>query len=100
MSVLKSKRKPSQFEVFHQLTKVRQEVTNLLLQNFGYDLERAEKRISHKFGDREYEELTPEEKDRYKIMSRYKRNNIETLFNQLKEVTVCSTQSDLQTEQS
>ena len=65
MSVLKSKRKPSQFEVFHQLTKVRQEVTNLLLQNFGYDLERAEKRISHKFGDREYEELTPEEKDRY-----------------------------------
>ena len=44
--------------------KVRQEVTNLLLQNFGYDLERAEKRISHKFGDRDYEELTPEEKDR------------------------------------
>ena len=60
MSVLKSKRKPSQFEVFHQLMKVRQEVTNLLLQNFGYDLERAEKRISHKFGDRDYEELTHE----------------------------------------
>lgn len=45
--------------------KVRQEVTNLLLQNFGYDLERAEKRIAHKFGDRDYEELTPEEKLRY-----------------------------------
>lgn len=72
MSVLKSKRKPSQFEVFHQLMKVRQEVTNLLLQNFGYDLERAEKRISHKFGDRDYEELTPEEKDRYdKLMKKY-----------------------------
>lgn len=39
-------------------------------------------------------------KNHYKIMSRYQRNNIETLFNQLKEVTVCSTQSDLQTEQS
>lgn len=39
-------------------------------------------------------------KNHYKIMSRYQRNNIETLFNQLKEVTLCSTQSDLQTEGS
>ena len=36
-------------------------------------------------------------KNHYKIMSRYQRNNIKTLFNQLKEVTLCSTQSDLQT---
>ena len=39
-------------------------------------------------------------KNHYKIMSRYQRNNIETLFNQLKEVTLCRTQSDLQTEGS
>ena len=39
-------------------------------------------------------------KNHYEIMSRYQRNNIETLFNQLKEVTLCSTQSDLQTEGS
>ena len=39
-------------------------------------------------------------KNHYKIMSRYQRNNIETLFNQLKEVTLCSTQSDLQTVES
>ena len=39
-------------------------------------------------------------KNHDKIMSRYQRNNIETLFNQLKEVTLCSTQSDLQTEGS
>lgn len=39
-------------------------------------------------------------KNHYKIMSRYQRNNIETLFNQLKEVTLCSTESDLQTEGS
>lgn len=72
MSVLKSKRKQSQFEVFHHFNKVRQEVTNLLLRNFGYDFERAEKRISHKFGDREYEDLTPEEKDRYnKLKEKY-----------------------------
>lgn len=61
MSVLKNKRKPSQFEVFHQLTKLRNEVTKLLLYNFGYDLERAKKRISRRFDDREYEDLTPEE---------------------------------------
>ena len=39
-------------------------------------------------------------KNHYKIMSRYQRNNIETLFNQLKEVTICSTQSDLQMEKN
>lgn len=64
MSVLKSKRKESQFEVFHHLTKMRKEVTDLLLRDFGYDLERADKRIENMFG-KPYEELTPEEKVRY-----------------------------------
>lgn len=64
MSVLKSKRKESQFEVFHHLTKMRKEVTDLLLRDFGYDLERADKRIEKMFG-KSYEELTPEEKVRY-----------------------------------
>ena len=65
MSVLKSKRKSSQFEVFHQLYKTRKEVTDLLLRDFGYDLERAEKKVEKMFGGRRYEELTPEEKVRY-----------------------------------
>lgn len=66
MSVLKSKRKASQFEVFHHFYKMRKEVTDLLLRDFGFDLERAIKNISKKFfGGRPYEELTPEEKDRY-----------------------------------
>lgn len=66
MSVLKSKRKASQFEVFHQFYKMRKEVTDLLLRDFGYDLERTVKNISKKFfGGRTYEELTLEEKDRY-----------------------------------
>ena len=43
MSVLKSKRKPSQFEVFHHLNKMRKEVTDLLLRDFGYDLDKAVK---------------------------------------------------------
>lgn len=65
MSVLKSKRKQSQFEVFHHLYKMRKEVTDLLLRDFGYDLERAEKKVSRTFSDRLYEELTPEEQHRY-----------------------------------
>ena len=69
MSVLKSKRKESQFEVFHHLTKMRKEVTDLLLRDFGYDLDRANKRISNMFGNRSYEELTPDEKVRYEKLS-------------------------------
>lgn len=65
MSVLKSKRKSSQFEVFHHLYKMRKEVTDLLLRDFGYDLERADKRVDKMFGNKHYEELTPEEKVRY-----------------------------------
>ena len=65
MAVLKSKRKSSQFEVFHHLYKTRKEVTDLLLRDFGYDLERAEKKVEKMFGGRRYEELTPEEKVRY-----------------------------------
>lgn len=65
MSVLKAKRKSSQFEVFHHLYKTRKEITDLLLRDFGYDLERAEKRVAKMFGNKSYEELSPEEKVRY-----------------------------------
>ncbi len=36
MSVIAAKRKPSQFEVFNHVTKLRKEITNLLLRDFGY----------------------------------------------------------------
>lgn len=65
MSVLKSKRKSSQFEVFHHFYKMRKEITDLLLRDFGYDLERADKRVLRVFGGRAYEELNPVEKARY-----------------------------------
>ena len=65
MSVLKSKRKPSQFEVFHHLTKLRQEITDLLLRDFGYSYEKAEKRLNHRFSNRPYEDLTDQEKIAY-----------------------------------
>lgn len=65
MSVLKSKRKPSQFEVFHHLTKLRQEITDLLLRDFGYSFEKAEKQLNHRFSNRPYEDLTDQEKIAY-----------------------------------
>lgn len=65
MSVLKSKRKASQFEVFHHLYHTRKEITDLLLRNFGYDIEKAEKRLQKYFGGRVYDDLSPEEKSRY-----------------------------------
>lgn len=42
MSVLKSKRKASQFEVFHHLNELRRDVTDLLLRDFGYSFEKAD----------------------------------------------------------
>lgn len=45
MSVLKSKRKASQFEVFHQLTKLRKDITDLLLRDFGYSYEKCDKKL-------------------------------------------------------
>ena len=65
MSVLKSKRKPSQFEVFHHLTKLRREITDLLLRDFGYSFEKAEKRLEKRFSNRPYEDLTDQEKAVY-----------------------------------
>ena len=65
MSVLKAKRKPSQFEVFHHFYKMRKEITDLLLRDFGYDLERADSKVLKMLGGKPYEELTPEEKARY-----------------------------------
>lgn len=73
MSVIKSKRKPSEFEVFHHLTKLRKEVTDLLLHNFGYDPYKATQRIEHQFGGRSYDELTESEKARYNRL--VERNN-------------------------
>lgn len=54
MSVLKSKQKASQFEVFHHLNKLRRDITDLLLQDFGYSFEKADKRLTKRFGGRKY----------------------------------------------
>lgn len=111
MSVLKSKRKVSQFEVFHHLYKTRKEITDLLLRDFGYDFGRAEKRLTAM--RRKMKKLAPilTEKqftdwfkswfdNHYRIMSKQQRKNMNTLFNQLKEVAKCSTQSNSQMDEN
>ena len=65
MSVVKSKRKESQFEVFHHLVKMRKEVTDLLLRDFGFDADKAAKKTTKTFGGKMYEELSDSEKERY-----------------------------------
>ena len=51
---------------------MRKEVTDLLLRDFGYDLERAEKKVEKVFGGKRYEELNSEGKVRYnKLKEKY-----------------------------
>lgn len=65
MSVVKRKRKESPFEVFHHLTKMRQNITDLLLRDFGYSNEKFQKKIGRRYGGKSFEELTDVQKRDY-----------------------------------
>lgn len=65
MSVLKHNRKSSQFEVFHNLAKLRREITDLLLRDFGFSEAKAEKGLRKRFGGKPYEELDDTDKAHY-----------------------------------
>lgn len=69
MSVVKSKRKPSSFEVFHHLVKLRKDITDFLLRDFGYSSEKFDLYLDRRFGNKTYEELTELEKVQYDQMS-------------------------------
>lgn len=65
MSVPKSRRKESQFEVFHHLAHMRKEITDLLLRDFGYDKVKSEKaQVKHLCG-RAIEDLDEHDRDIY-----------------------------------
>lgn len=95
MSVIKAKRKPSQFEVFHHLYKLRKEITDLLLRNFGYDSEKSTKRLLKKLGKETIEELTEEQKaiyDKLKIKTEsfdkwFIESERDTIVNCLRQIT-------------
>lgn len=94
MSVIKAKRKESQFEVFHHFYKMRKEVTNLLLNDFGYDLSRANKRAEKCIG-KPVEEMNTEEQKRYaKRLSKniafdkwFVKNERKTVLNVMRDIT-------------
>lgn len=65
MSVLKNNRKESRFEVYHKIFKVRREITDLLLRDFGVTEDKLNKKIERKFGGTPYEELGEKEKGIY-----------------------------------
>lgn len=65
MSVLKSKRKESQFEVYHHLAKIRREITDLLLRDLGYNEVKAQQKIEKLFSGKNYDDLTEKEKTHY-----------------------------------
>ena len=62
MSVPKSKRKESQFEVFHHLTEIREKITDLLLRDFGYSFEKFYKKLERRYGGKSFEELDETQK--------------------------------------
>ena len=90
MSVLKNKRKASQFEVFHHLYKMRREITDLLLRDFGYSCEKADKRLARMFGGRNYTELTEAEQERYnRLKSKYDSFDDWFIYDERKEIVDC-----------
>ena len=107
MSVLKSKRKESKFEVFDYFYRTRKEITDLLLRDFGYDKTKSDARVQKYFGGRTYAELNDSEKERYikiqnkniafddwysnqsKMMSRQQKEQINKLYKTLREDIAC-----------
>lgn len=56
LSVPKGKRKESQFEVIKHFYRLRKDITDLLLRDFGYSQKKAEMKMSKMFGGRPKEE--------------------------------------------
>lgn len=65
MAVLKSKRKESQFEVIKHFYRLRKDITDLLLRDFGYNPNKADRKMEKMFGGKSYDELTDGQKVNY-----------------------------------
>ena len=65
MSVIKAKRKESQFEVYHHWYKTRKELTTLMLFDFGLHPERQEKALLHRLNIPDVSQLEGEALERY-----------------------------------
>lgn len=65
MSVIKSQRKESQFEVIKNFYNLRKEITDLLLRDFGYSKTKSEKKLEKLFSGTPYDMLTDIQKEHY-----------------------------------
>lgn len=80
MSVVKRKRKESQFEVFHHLVKIRKDITDLLLRDFGYNDEKFQKNLEKRYGGKPSEQLTDTQRQNIELedelLNKYYRKEI------------------------
>ena len=65
MSVIARKRKESQFEVIKHFYRLRKDITDLLLRDFGYSSKKFENKMSKMFGGKSFEELSDNQKEHY-----------------------------------
>ncbi len=79
MTVVKRKRKESQFEAIHHFYKVRKNITDLLLRDFGYSSKKSEEYLCKIFSNRLYNELTEQEQKHYNLRKN-KVNSFEEWF--------------------
>ncbi len=65
MAVPKRKRQESQFEVIKHLYRLRFDITDLLLRDFGYSKKKADQSLEKMFGGKKFDELNEDQKNHY-----------------------------------
>jgi len=65
MTVLKSKRRESNFEVFNHSKKMKHEIVNLLKREFGFSQKKFEDELRKEFGGRSFGELSKQDQEIY-----------------------------------
>ena len=65
MTVLKSKRKESNFEVFNHSKKMKHEIVKLLKREFGFSQTKFEAELRKEFGGRSFDELSKQDQEIY-----------------------------------
>ena len=63
MAVPKGRRKESQFEVIRHFYRLRKDITDLLLRDFGYSAKKSKQYMQKMFGGKNYEELSDEQRE-------------------------------------
>ena len=95
MSVPKGKRNESRFEARHQLEKIRDDLTELIMRDFGYSSEKFQKQIDKFSGRKDVDEAVRENKiEKWSIQ----RVNFDTWFVEKERDTLLSLLRDICTE--